>query len=172
MRSAYKGGIESYLEISISLFMARNRYERPWFTIGLYLTVLAGLIVMSLGPSLQLYPLMVGSWAVCLGLVIRKMAISTLGANFSGNLKIRSGHTLVTAGIYRWVRHPAYLGELLLFAGLPIMVSSLPGLLVMLLLVPWLLIRIHQEERMLVARFGNDYLAYARSSKRLVPFIF
>ena len=40
-----------------------------------------------------------------------------------------------------------------------------------LLLVPGLIYRINVEEQLLVAEFGDEYLSYASSTKRLIPFI-
>jgi protein-S-isoprenylcysteine O-methyltransferase Ste14 len=106
------------------------------------------------------------------GIVIRFVAIATLKRNFSGALRIRADHTLVKSGIYKRVRHPAYLGAIVLFTGIPVMASSLLGLLVMLLLVPYLLHRIKLEESMMIERFGKEYEEYMRSSNRLLPFVY
>jgi protein-S-isoprenylcysteine O-methyltransferase Ste14 len=100
------------------------------------------------------------------------VAIATLKRNFSGLLRIREGHTLTKKGIYHWIRHPAYLGAIILFLGIPVMLSSILGFLVMLLLVPYLLHRIKLEERMLIERFGAEYEEYMRQSKRLIPFVY
>ena len=70
------------------------------------------------------------------------------------------------------MRHPAYLGAILLFTGIPVMFSSVLGFVVMLLLVPYLLHRITLEERMMIERFGKEYEDYTRSSKRLIPFVY
>jgi protein-S-isoprenylcysteine O-methyltransferase Ste14 len=109
---------------------------------------------------------------VILGVIIRIVAIATLKRNFSGRLRIRDDHTLVRNGIYKWVRHPAYLGAIILFLGIPVMFSSVLGFLVMFLLVPYLLHRIKLEERMLIGHFGAEYEEYIEQSKRLIPFIY
>jgi len=60
--------------------------------------------------GINLVLLFFGLAMVVLGVIIRIVAIATLKKNFSGRLRIRDDHTLVTNGIYQWVRHPAYLG--------------------------------------------------------------
>ncbi len=87
-------------------------------------------------------------------------------------LRIRADHTLVKSGIYGRVRHPACLGAILPFTGVPVMLSSVIGFLIMLLLVPYLLHRIKLEEAMMIERFGREYEEYMRSTKRLLPFLY
>lgn len=166
-----------------------ERYEHPLFTILLFVLIIFGLIVTAIDPTglaaksggtvsgmsltgINMALLILGLAMVFSGIIIRFIAIWTLGKNFSGLLRIREGHTLVTNGIYRWVRHPAYLGAILLFVGIPIAVSSLLGFLAMLLLVIYLLYRIKLEERMLTLRFGDEYREYMARSKRLIPFVY
>jgi protein-S-isoprenylcysteine O-methyltransferase Ste14 len=98
--------------------------------------------------------------------------VATLKKNFSTRLRIREGHTLVKNGIYHWIRHPAYLGIIIAYLGVPVLLSSVLGFLVMLLIVPLLLQRIKLEERMLIERFGAEYEEYMRQSKKLVPFLY
>jgi protein-S-isoprenylcysteine O-methyltransferase Ste14 len=114
----------------------------------------------------------IGLFMVILGFILRFVAIATLKKNFSGLLRIREGHTLVKNGIYHWVRHPAYLGAILLFLGIPIMLSSVIGFVVTFLLVPYLLYRIKLEESMMIERFGKEYEDYMRQSKKLIPFVY
>jgi protein-S-isoprenylcysteine O-methyltransferase Ste14 len=169
--------------------MERKRYESPLFTVGLFvligLSILAsimdptglaaghpGTVNVGLLSGINLAMAIVGLVMIIAGIVIRFVAIATLKRNFSGLLRIREGHTLIKTGIYRWVRHPAYLGAILLFIGIPIMLSSILGFLVTLLLVLYLLHRIKLEEGMLIERFGAEYEEYIRSSKKLVPFLY
>jgi protein-S-isoprenylcysteine O-methyltransferase Ste14 len=169
--------------------MARKRYESPIFTIGLFVIIFLGLIATALDPIglapgghvvikveslsvVNLALLAFGLFMCVTGMVIRFAAIATLKRNFSGALRIRVDHTLVKSGVYKRIRHPAYLGAILLFTGIPVMLSSLLGFLVMLLLVPYLLHRIKLEESMMIERFGKEYEDYMRSSKRLLPFVY
>jgi protein-S-isoprenylcysteine O-methyltransferase Ste14 len=169
--------------------MQKKRYESRLFTIGLFVLIGAGLTATALDPfgiaankgnvvrfesitGINLTLFFVGFALVTLGMIIRFVAIATLRGNFSGRLRIREGHTLVKHGIYQWIRHPAYLGAMLLFLGIPVMLSSPLGFLVMLLLVPYLVHRIKLEEKMLTERFGPEYEEYIKKSKKLIPFLF
>jgi protein-S-isoprenylcysteine O-methyltransferase Ste14 len=169
--------------------MERKRYESPIFTAGLFVIILLGFIAIAIDPAglaagngeaietgslplINLIMLAIGLIMVVAGFVIRIVAIATLKRNFSGALRIREDHTLVRNGIYKRVRHPAYLGAILIFTGIPVMLSSPLGFMVMLLLIPYLLHRIKLEEGMMIERFGKEYEDYMRSSKRLIPFVY
>ena len=113
-----------------------------------------------------------GMALVVIGLIIRVCAASTLRRFYSSTLVIRSDHQLITHGIYRFVRHPIYLGVLVSVIGMPVVASSLYGLLIMLILIPVILNRIRLEERMLTAEFGDSYRAYKKTTHNLIPFIY
>ena len=131
-----------------------------------------GNVITVESPSgIDLVLLWIGVGMVLLGIIIRFVAIATLKKNFSGRLRIREDHTLIKNGIYHWVRHPAYLGLILVFLGIPVIGSSVLGFLVMLLVVPLLLHRIRLEEVMLIERFGAEYEEYRNHSKKLIPFL-
>jgi len=97
----------------------------------------------------------------------------TLGLNYSGSVVIREGHQLITHGVYRFTRNPMYLGVIfVIVVGVPVYSASLHGFLIMLLLIPIILNRIRMEEGLLTKEFGEAYLAYKRSTRKLIPFIF
>jgi protein-S-isoprenylcysteine O-methyltransferase Ste14 len=55
---------------------------------------------------------------------------------------VQPAHRLKTDGVYRFVRHPSYLGALLAMAGWTLVFRSGPGLLLALLMIPFVLVRI------------------------------
>jgi protein-S-isoprenylcysteine O-methyltransferase Ste14 len=103
------------------------------------------------------------------GYAIRRFAIATLGRAFSNILKIKQGQTLICSGIYAKVRHPAYTGTLVMVAGIPFLFSSPIGLLPVSLALPAVLYRISVEEKMLVQKFGQEYVDYVENTKMLLP---
>ncbi len=109
---------------------------------------------------------------LAVGLAVKLVAQVTLWRFYSSTLVIRDGHRLVTHGIYRFARHPIYLGATLGLMGVPVYVSSLYGLLAMSLLVPLFLHRIRMEERMLGEAFGDAHREYCESTRKLIPFIY
>lgn len=114
----------------------------------------------------------VGLALFVIGMTINVVAVSTLRRFYSSTLVIRDNHRLISHGVYRFVRHPVYLGVILSSVGMPIGLSSLAGFLIMLILIPLFLNRIRMEERMLTSEFGDAYREYMKATKKLIPFIY
>ncbi len=103
------------------------------------------------------------------GGVLRLWPVFTLGPRFSGVVAIQPGHALVTTGIYGVIRHPSYLGLIVLMVGWALVFRSMAGVLLALAMVPVLVVRIEAEERLLANEFGEDYEAFRRRTARLIP---
>ena len=106
------------------------------------------------------------------GGALRIWPIFVLGRRFSGLVAIQPGHELVTDGIYRVIRHPSYLGMIILMLGWALAFRSGLGVLLAALTVPPLLARIRSEETLLRLQFGDEYDAYRRRTSRLIPGIY
>ena len=93
-----------------------------------------------------------------------------LGRNWSARLKIRQGHTLVTAGVYRYMRHPMYAAHWLWAIAQGLLLENwLAGWLFLVIVVPFCLIRMPREEQMMLERFGDEYSLYMSQTGRLIP---
>lgn len=110
-----------------------------------------GVVVSTVGGALRLWPVFV------------------LGRRFSGLVAIQPGHTLVTTGIYRIIRHPSYLGLLVGSLGWALAFRSMVGVLLAALTLVPVVGRINAEERLLRSQFGAEYDAYRSRTSRLVP---
>jgi protein-S-isoprenylcysteine O-methyltransferase Ste14 len=88
------------------------------------------------------------------------------------NFAFENTTTLVTSGIYRYIRHPMYSSLLLLTWGAFFKHLSLLGLLVTILTTILTIILGHIEEKENLAFFGPDYLEYKKSSKMFLPLLF
>jgi protein-S-isoprenylcysteine O-methyltransferase Ste14 len=82
---------------------------------------------------------------------------------------IQPGHTLVTSGVYGFIRHPSYLGLLVNSLGWALAFRSWVGVLLTALLIPPLLARIRAEEGLLRSQFGGEYDVYCSRTSRLIP---
>ena len=78
---------------------------------------------------------------------------------------------VVRAGPYRRVRNPMYLGHLIFFAGLAVLLRSWPGVALLVFHLFWFDRRVREDEQRLTALFGDDYRDYCRRVKRWIPFI-
>lgn len=114
-----------------------------------------------------------GLLILVLGLAIRWAAILNLGNAFSANVAIRDTQRVRTTGLYRYVRHPSYLGLVLIFLAVGVYSRNWISLAIVVVLPTLaLLYRIYVEETALREAFGEEYVAYSRNTRRLVPGVF
>lgn len=114
-----------------------------------------------------------GVLVILLGLAIRFTAIVHLGKSFSANVAIRDSQNVHRSGLYRFVRHPSYLGLLLVFLAIGLHSGNWLSLaLAFLPTTATLLYRIHIEEAALHDAFGEEYAEYSRETKRLLPGVY
>jgi len=76
---------------------------------------------------------------------------------------------VVRTGVFAFVRHPMYLSEILLYLGLLLMGISLIAGGVWLATIGFLHYISRTEEKLLVARFGDEYAAYMRDVPMWIP---
>jgi protein-S-isoprenylcysteine O-methyltransferase Ste14 len=143
--------------------------------------ILPGFIAIFFAPPLEFLFLpallprgitmeLAGLVIILMGLVIRIWTRMTIGGMYSGYLRVKIVHVLVTDGPYCWVRHPGYTGFIVMAVGLCIGYSSLIGLAAIpLLLLPGLAYRMMVEEKLLTEYFGDEYQNYASKVNKLIP---
>jgi len=100
----------------------------------------------------------VGLSLCVVGLSIAIVAQCTLKRFYSSTLVTREDHQLITHGVYRYSRHPLYLGVLIAIMGAPVYAPSLYGFLILSLLIPIFLFRIKMEE----ARLSSEQTSVVR----------
>ena len=112
--------------------------------------------------------IVLGDVLVALGLAVTFVVL--LQNRYAASaIRIMAGQTLVSTGLYGVVRHPMYLGALILMIGEPLALGSDWGLLALLAVVPALALRIADEEDMLANELPG-YRDYRRAVRyRLVP---
>ena len=116
-------------------------------------------------PAVRLAGLLLGVYAA----VILPWSAATLGRFLVPQARVSHDHQLVVAGPFRFLRHPAYSGDLALWLG-----SALATLNV-LLLVLWPLyvlgatMQARVEDGLLEAKFGGEYRRYAARVGRFLP---
>ena len=89
----------------------------------------------------------------------------------SRTIEVQQGQTVVSTGLYGIVRHPMYAATLLLFLSMPLVLGSVPALVVFLCYPAIIAKRIKNEEQVL-ARDLPGYAEYLQKVRwRLIPFI-
>jgi len=105
------------------------------------------------------------------GLAIRIWSMRVLGRDYTRSLRTRDQQSVVDRGPYRLVRHPGYLGSVLVWAGSRLAVNWVIAIATAVVLVGVYAYRIRAEERMLDEHFGTAYRDYKAHTWRLVPFV-
>ncbi|NOY58301.1 MAG: isoprenylcysteine carboxylmethyltransferase family protein [Calditrichaeota bacterium] len=136
------------LSLTIGFFTA-NRQE--WNTLNYSIAILGFSIFM-------------------IGIIIRWVSIIQLNKEFTVDVAITKNHNLKTDGMYKNLRHPSYLGLLLICFGLSISMNSITSFLV--ITIPILLAiiyRIKIEENLLIKEFGEIYKNYTMRTRKIIP---
>lgn len=92
-------------------------------------------------------------------------------AYLSRTVEVQENQSVITTGLYGIVRHPMYLATLLMFLPIPLILSSLWGLIPFLCYPPLIIVRILNEERVLTDGLAGYAEYKTRVRYRLLPFI-
>ena len=185
--------------LAFLLGFARPRRRAEWRNAGVYSAFLISLFAEMFGVPLTIYLLApaLGLPATAFGMneshlwafaldrlgvlplrwgVFAVMAISTaliaagLGLLAVGWATVYRGRGgLVAGGIYRWLRHPQYLGLILVVVAFNLMWPTLPTLVMAPVLVVMYVRLARREDRELAERFGWAFAAYAWRTPAFVP---
>lgn len=95
-----------------------------------------------------------------------------LGDNWSGEVRIATGHQLVRSGPYRFLRHPIYTAVLGMYCGTALVSGKIHAPLALLLVTLAYVRKIRLEERALSEAFGPEHEAYRRDTWALIPGVY
>jgi protein-S-isoprenylcysteine O-methyltransferase Ste14 len=116
----------------------------------------------------------IGLILMLIGIVFRQIAIIFLGKNFTTSVHLKSPNekqkNLVNKGLYKYIRHPSYTGMILTLIGLPLALGAWAGAIIVFIvsLIAYSF-RIKEEERMLVKKFGKEYIEYKKHTWKFFP---
>ena len=104
------------------------------------------------------------------GLFIRIWTIAHLGKSFTYDVVRPDSGRLIISGPYRFIRHPSYLGVLILGSLPGLVLGSIPGFIGMLLttLVP-VILRAKAEDELLEKEFGEEFIKYKNATSSIIP---
>ena len=93
-----------------------------------------------------------------------------LGREWSPSLQIREGHTLITKGAYRLIRHPMYASIWLWSIAQTLLLQNwIAGWASLVLFLPMYVLRVPREEQLMLEQFGEAYRAYMNQTGRVIP---
>lgn len=122
----------------------------------------------------QVKPLVYYSGVVLLvmAFILRMITLQRIKRSFSLYINTLPSDLLITDGVYKIIRHPAYTFyslEMLAFVVIKFNYFSLIALALDVLIT---LRRINKEEEFLLQRFGDKYSKYRKETKKLIPFVY
>ncbi|MFC1782885.1 protein-S-isoprenylcysteine O-methyltransferase [Planctomycetota bacterium] len=93
-----------------------------------------------------------------------------LGLNFSPTLQIQAEQTLVTSGVYKYIRHPMYAFVWLWGLAQTLLLQNwIAGPATLACFLPLYFIRVPREEKMMLDHFGDQYRLYMNQAGRVIP---
>ncbi len=134
-------------------------------------------LIYILTPWLDFANYHLPDWAGWAGIVIFAFGLwllwrshTDLGRNWTTHLEIREEHTLVTNGVFRYIRHPMYAAHFVWGIAQILMLQNwIAGLSMLVGMLPLYLRRVPREEAMMIEQFGDDYRTYMQQTGRIFP---
>jgi protein-S-isoprenylcysteine O-methyltransferase Ste14 len=149
-----------------SIWIAEMVMPAAWFLVGF--CDRRGVFVLPESEWIRL----AGLAAYVAGELVRLSALHTLGRHYSAYITVQREHRLVQTGLYRTIRHPFYLGQVLAHPGIALVFRSPLALIMAAASVPFVALRIRREEQFLLANLGPEYAEYQARSWRLLPHVY
>ena len=113
----------------------------------------SGFLLLGMGEGLRLY------------------SVRVLGTFFTFTVATRPDQKVIETGPYRFVRHPSYTGGLFALFGILLMLTNWLSLVAIAPALVAYAYRIRVEEKALLDGLGEDYRAYMKRTKRLIPYV-
>jgi protein-S-isoprenylcysteine O-methyltransferase Ste14 len=142
-----------------------------WFLLQLLFFALILFAPDVLPLELPLWLRILGLALIAIGGVFGTGGVIALGRNLTPFPKPIEGGTLVTSGVYRWVRHPIYTGLILGTLGWSMWRANLLGVGLAVLLFIFFDLKSRREERWLMEAYAG-YAEYRRRVRKLIPFVY
>ncbi len=115
----------------------------------------------------------IGIALFAIGFMVRIYSILTLKQYFTYSVTKVENHKIISTGLYKFIRHPGYLGQLIIFMGISISISNWLSILLMMVPVTLgYLYRIKVEEKFMADELGEYYKNYQGRTKKVIPMLY
>jgi len=140
-----------------------GKIRHAWLTYLLIFTYNCAIIIALFeffkAKCINLFTSSIGLCITLLGVFLRRSAIKALGNDWSIHIKEVIGQKLVKCGPYKYIHHPYYLAVMLELTGISLFFNAyLAFVFTLAIQLPLLLVRIYLEEKVLIKRFGKEYI--------------
>jgi protein-S-isoprenylcysteine O-methyltransferase Ste14 len=155
--------------------LAEARTIQKFVIIGVLLSLFAMLLLSVFDhrmgwSSVPAWVSLLGDALVAAGLGIAQLVVIQNGYA-AGTVTVETGQQLVSGGVYKFVRHPMYVGSVIMMLGIPLALGSYWGLLLVIPAVVVLIFRVLDEEKVLTQEL-RGYREYTQRVRyRLVPYV-
>ena len=165
-------------ELEADIEKPKTRQSSDQFRWWILRIIEAVLVLQILGlsifpiPNANIITQLIGLLLVIIGVSIGISARKTLGTNWAHafEYQIKEKQTLVTTGVYKYVRHPIYSALLVAFLGGELVAGSYLTFAVPLIVIG-AYFQAKREEKILTKHFGEAYKKYMKHTKRFIPFL-
>jgi len=151
--------------------------------VGFILYVLFGMTFIVILASIDYYynfslfnynlGYIIGFSLFIIGLALQGVAEATLGKYYLPSIGTAEGQKIIKNGIYKYIRHPGYFGEIIIFFGLGFVTYSLLGILGAFIVSLMIYFgEVIPEEKYMLEKFGKEYEEYMKETFRFIPYIF
>lgn len=146
---------------------------RIFIPLSLFISLFVFLMKWDIFQFNSLIIVVIGFVLFLIGLIIRWIAIISLGYAFTVKVIILKDQNLNTNGIYKYIRHPSYTGLLLYYLGLGLLMSNYLSIFILVFSsIIIVMNRIKTEEKVLVDHFKSDYINYQKKTYKIIPFVY
>jgi protein-S-isoprenylcysteine O-methyltransferase Ste14 len=141
--------------VAAYLLMFNDQFSRGWLATRF---VSASPTIGVLGVALSVAGIALAIWARW-----------HLGENWSATVTLKEDHELISAGPYRYIRHPIYTGMLLAFVGTALALGEYRALISVGIVLFAFYIKAKKEERFLTQEFGEKFREHSRRTGMFLP---
>lgn len=154
----------------------RWRHKREWtyYAVAIpFKAMIAAAIVQHVSFDTQppVAAIIAGCLLTTVGIIVRVRGHLALDGAFSQYVETAPDHRLVQSGMYAKIRHPMYVGTILLLLGMPLVLAATWAWIVSALGLVGIVIRIRKEEAFLIRELSG-YQEYTNRTWRLLPYIY
>jgi protein-S-isoprenylcysteine O-methyltransferase Ste14 len=112
----------------------------------------------------------IGIILIAFGTAFREISIAVLGKSFTTSIHLESKNKVIRKWMYKYIRHPSYTGTILTLTGLPMAYGAWIGAIIVFpISIIAYSMRIREEEKTLVKKYGQEYIDYRKHTWRFFP---